>query len=796
MTTQSRDIKTQLAKLMATENLDVRFANVETASFDPENRVLTIPNYKDGLTREEYDLFIGHEVGHALYTPVVRPDEVDITRKGFGGFVNVVEDVRIEKAIQAKYPGLVRSFRAGYNDLISRGFFGDDIDYDDMNLGDKANMFFKAGFHHTGITFTDAEQKIVDDIESANTWDKVVKAAKDLYDFVGDQNDNDQPDDPNAGDEVSDEVGNVGSGESDSDGEAGDQTAADESADSSDSDDSNDSDDSDESGDEGDGLGNAPASSSDATETDDDGDDDSEGDNAESVNDDADISKSSSIGNQASEDSPTPEIKTQKAFDERSDSLKKNSSMEKEIVNGTIPDALDDSVIYWKDVYRDLKNRVGDNADALTAFTKKWKEFKAENKAIVSYLGKEFEMRKAADEHQRTLIAKTGQLDTRILHTYKFNEDLFKKAAVVMEGKNHGLVMVVDWSGSMGNCIVDTISQIQIMAMFCKQVNIPFDVYAFNGHFNGIAEEGCHGDDGYYGRNREGTDVKLPPSFTSDDGEIALEQKSDGPQGSFKLVNYLSSTMKNSQFETAMAYLTMVKDSMGAGSYSHRYDDNWVANPIASNAGWHRLGGTPLVQAIVATAKVVNEFRDKYHTQVVNTIFLTDGEGGYGQSVHGNVQGYGSDMVLHDRVTKRYYKQNRHAGYAVMFHNWLEWFYDRTGMKIINFYIYGSNKNELASAFRSFDIPSLHEDEYGLEAIINKDEQKTLAKEGFYYRDDIAGYRGVFFIRKKNLTVAENHMDTLDTDATVAKTRRAFIKNQRDKLSSRMFMDQVAKLIS
>jgi hypothetical protein len=808
MSAQNLDIKAQVARLMATEDLDVRFANVDTASFDPKGRVLTIPNYKDDLTKEEYDLFIGHEVGHALYTPTVRPNEVDTSRKGFGPFVNIVEDVRIEKAIQSKYPGLTRSFRSGYADLIKRGFFGEDVNYDEMNLGDKANMFFKAGFHHTGITFTDEEQPIVDAIENANTWDKVVEAAKNLYDFVGEQlddNDDDgddgegQPSDGDGDDDSEGESSGNGPGEKSEKGDDKPEKASnggqdeDKDADA----DGSDGDDSDSGDDDGAGSGDGECPDDDGEKNDTakgsgNGDEDSDKDGDDDADDDSD---DGSNGYTPSLDGVTPELKTQKAFDEKSQALLQTDKYG-EVCNAVIPEATEHSVLPWKDVYTDIKNRVDKYADDVPAvmakYAKMWREFKTENKAVVGYLAKEFDMRKSADEHQRTSMAKTGTLNTNILHTYKFNEDLFKKAAVVTEGKNHGLVMIVDWSGSMGSCIVDTISQIQIMAMFCRRVNIPFDVYAFNGHYTGIFKDGDD-DDAYEG------DFVLPPSFTCEDGELQLERQADRNsrgQGIFKLVNYISSTMKNSQFEQAMIYFQMVKDTFARDYYSDR---GAVSNPLNSSGGWHRLGGTPLCEAIVAGAKVVNDFRAKYRLQVVNTIFLTDGEGGYGHSIHGDHSYSRSNTnVLLDRKTKRHYRSSSRDGYAASFHNWLDWFYDRTGMRIINFYIYGSTKNELSNAFRSFDIPAIHEaDTYDrIDKIISKDEHKDLVKTGFYYRDDIKGYHSVFFIRAKNLKVAEDQMANLDADAKSAAIRRAFIKNQRDKLGSRMFMDQVAELIS
>ena len=40
------DQKSYLAKLLATENIEVQVNNVETASFDVANRILTLPRFK------------------------------------------------------------------------------------------------------------------------------------------------------------------------------------------------------------------------------------------------------------------------------------------------------------------------------------------------------------------------------------------------------------------------------------------------------------------------------------------------------------------------------------------------------------------------------------------------------------------------------------------------------------------------------------------------------------------------------------------------------------------------------
>ena len=90
-------------------------------------------------------------------------------------------------------------------------------------------------------------------------------------------------------------------------------------------------------------------------------------------------------------------------------------------------------------------------------------KFKRSAQKEVNYLVKEFECKKAADSYARATTARTGVLDTTKLHTYKYNEDLFKKVTTLADGKNHGLVFILDWSGSMSRVLLDTCKQLLIL---------------------------------------------------------------------------------------------------------------------------------------------------------------------------------------------------------------------------------------------------------------------------------------------------------------------------------------------
>ena len=117
--TVSHEIKSQLAKLLATEDLIVEHKNVETACFNVHTRVLTLPMWEKA-SNSVYDMLVGHEVGHALYTP---DRDWFLELKIPPQFVNVVEDVRIEKLIKRRYAGIGKTFYRGYHELADQDFF-------------------------------------------------------------------------------------------------------------------------------------------------------------------------------------------------------------------------------------------------------------------------------------------------------------------------------------------------------------------------------------------------------------------------------------------------------------------------------------------------------------------------------------------------------------------------------------------------------------------------------------------------------------------------------------------------
>ena len=64
----SFDHQRQLAKLLAKENIRVVQGNYRTAFFDVKKRVLGLPTWNLD-SKDVSDLLVGHEVGHAEWTP-------------------------------------------------------------------------------------------------------------------------------------------------------------------------------------------------------------------------------------------------------------------------------------------------------------------------------------------------------------------------------------------------------------------------------------------------------------------------------------------------------------------------------------------------------------------------------------------------------------------------------------------------------------------------------------------------------------------------------------------------------
>jgi hypothetical protein len=547
------EIKSQLAKLLATEDLMVEHKKVATACFNVHTRVLTLPLWEKA-SNTVYDLLVGHEVGHALFTP----DE-DWTKdvKVPPQFVNVVEDARVEKLMKRKYAGLAKTFFTGYKELNEDDFFQiSDEDVASFNLADRVNLYFKIGNFVT-LDFNPEEKEIIDLINATETFADALIAAEELYKYCKKEKEQEQ--------KVSDFDNHETQGDSDS--------PASEIVETNDS------------PSEQDGESN----NSQPQET--------EGNGGTAQGEETSTQNVSEI-----ED---PEVRTADSFDSKIRDLVNEHGRDNAYVE--VPKLNLDTVIGKNsDVHQEIDRFFAKQMEMEPKCFKdpdtSFKTFKVSAQKEVNYLVKEFECRKAADSYARASTARTGVLDTARLHSYKFNEDLFKKVTIIPDGKNHGLVFVLDWSGSMANVLLDTCKQLFNLIWFCKKCSIPFEVYAFTNEWR--RAEYDYDRECFIAADRTHHYVKK-------DGLIQVDE-------TFSLMNILSSKVSGKMLEHQLLNIWRI-----AVCFDNTYRCEYTY------PGRLSLSGTPLNESLIALHQILPKFQKENKLQKVQCVILTDGEANY-----------------------------------------------------------------------------------------------------------------------------------------------------------------------
>ena len=564
-----QEIKSQLAKLLATEDLIVEHKQVETASFNVETRVLVLPLWEKASS-EVYDMLVAHEVGHALFTPC--EDWLDRYPEIPPSFVNVVEDARIEKLMKRKYAGLPKTFFTGYKELQGMDFFKlSDIDVNEMGIADRLNLYFKIG-NFIDIDFNEEEKTFVSMVKSAETFDDVLEYSKVIWEYAKEELEEKKKEQ----EKIEEMKAKVEMEDGDGDNEKEYKTTT--------------------QGTEGD-------SEKSDVESEDEWDDEDEDDGLDY--DDQAYSKGGiTLGDE-------PKAETVENLEESLKDLVNEAGRETLYVEK--PNDLDlDKVIIpnWyihKNI--DFEWRENTSSDFFNA-DKEFDEFRVSARKEVNYLVKEFEMKKSASAYARAATARTGMLDMSKLHTYQYCEDIFKKVTVLPDGKNHGLVFILDWSGSMSYIMKDTIKQLYNLIWFCRKVQIPFDVYAFTN---------CHP----YHNTREES------RYTAKNNIVCIEE-------SFSLMNLFTSKVNVRTLDHQMRNIYRMATRFG---YSHVSWDDRDRFQVPIGMG---LSGTPLDESLICLHQIIPQFKKDNKVEKVQCVVLTDGEA-YTPSFHNEVQRHWED---------------------------------------------------------------------------------------------------------------------------------------------------------
>ena len=540
----SHEIKSQLAKLLATEDLVVEHKYCETACFNVHTRVLTLPMWEKASS-QVYDMLVGHEVGHALYTPDRNwLKEIKVPPQ----FVNVVEDVRIEKLMKRRYGGISKTFYRGYQELAENDFFQiENENLNTMNLADKANLQFKIG-SFVSITFTEDENQLMKKISDTETFDDVLQVSKELYEFCKKQQEMMTK---------TDDLQMQGGQEGEEDQPEINQSQ--------------------ESGIE-------------------------QGTNEEPQQeyDDFDMESKDGKSSDDGESLEDPEVSTMNSLEEALKELASNSGNENVYVE--VPKVnlkkiiVPNSEIHsrfneWDELMEE--NELTEE-QAFGFVDREFLKFKKSAQKEVNYLVKEFECKKAADSYARATTARTGVLDCSKLHTYNYNEDIFKKVTTLADGKSHGLIFILDWSGSMCDVMMDTLKQLYNLMWFCKKVSIPFEVYAFTNDYPLVT----------YNNSGHPQIRDLP--YEKREGLLYIAEW-------FSMMNIFTSKTNLKEMEKQM------KNFFRLASSFCRYG----MLPIPSGLN---LSGTPLNESMIALHQILPQFKKENKLQKVQCVVMTDGE--------------------------------------------------------------------------------------------------------------------------------------------------------------------------
>lgn len=692
-----------VAKLLAAENLTIVRNNCTTAFFDVKNRVLSLPLWKD-MTPEIEGMLIGHEVGHALYTTEKYIEEAK-QDNAFGGYLNVVEDARIEKLMKRKFPGIRKTFNFGYKQLMDRDFFElKDRDFNDMLLIDRINLYFKAGYS-CGVKFSKQEKEFVDRADRTETMDEVIQLAKDIFEFVKAERD--------ARKEELEEIQKLVAME-----------GAEEEAEESDSWDLDDKDEEDE----------APS----------DGTDDR----------DSNIKVEIQDHNIQDDIASETDVVLQKKLEEMAD----DSIQYKYYTLST--ECVKDPIVSYKRVLADTKV-VDDAIEKRESLNHKqnFVKFMAESEKMVNYLVKEFEMRKTAHAYKRAKISKSGSLNMSKLYASKLTDDIFKRVTTIPNGKNHGMIFLLDWSGSMHDVILPTVKQVINLVMFCRRINIPFEVYAFSGQ--------------YYNEHRTDDETRTlnlwNQSMQDNKGKDLIYSG-----GQYSLLQLFSNKMSNSEFMTIARRFT-----------TH----------LIGHAKGYSLGDTPLNDALVYMTKYIPKFKKQYNVEKLTFITLTDGQScnlkftTYSPNYEKRLGADGITKTIKNKILLRDPKSGKDyefgEGAYKQTESLLRMLRDQNDCKVLGFYICKNRIRQLRNVFY---------DHFGHNTYYNDtkiaDMRSKFKLQGFYSLSN-TGRDDLFVIPDSATAINDNsNLNDIDGDLTAAVIARKFSKMLNSKKYSRVLLDK------
>jgi len=733
--------KSQLAKLFATENLSVEHNNVKTASFDLENRIVTLPIFKKP-SGDVYDMLTAHECSHALHTPLKAWSKLEDPK--YRAYVNVIEDTRIDKLIQKKYPGIVKNYINAFDVLMKQNFFGlkDKNVNTDLMLIDKINMYYKSS-KKLNIKFSKEEQSWVDKIDNIKTFADVLKIAKELYGWQEKQLDQlsklpDFDNHPLAKNYKLDKNGK-------STVKVTVQTESDKLNDGS------------ESKDKKDGDTNNVANPN--------------GHGGENVSVDTGLTCITDQNFEASKDQLLDKTKNYR-YATLPEPIFKNAFKTNEQF---LKDMKTNNYHYFTDKTNTLENK-DEYVKFYNWIKQDFLKFKKDSSKTVMYLVKEFEMKKAATAYKRATVDKTGVIDPLKLKNYKFSDDIFKRLTILPNSKNHGMIILLDWSGSMCDIITKTVHQLCNLVWFCQKINIPFEVYLFKDLSD---------------KNKDKIET-----FKKKNGDMCPDKA--------VLVNVASHKLKKTVLHESLQYLYQMAFFFNR-NYSYTFERTHQGFVIPISQEYH-LTSTPLNEALVMCNKLIPLFQSKYKVEKLSFITLTDGEANSEMAEYNvdtskphskQLRGYRAQTVIKDgnkRYTTAFSELDRISGSRMsLTASLLKMIKNKYNVTTIGFYL---SKRVNKNSFEQFVPASTYKN--GQYQGVNPNFEK-LRKQ--FLKDKVIeisrpGYDSYYVVNAKDMNVENYTLGNIAADESTSNIKRMFTKSMKNRIYSRVLLNKFIEKIA
>jgi hypothetical protein len=417
----------KLSRLLATENINVEFSDTaKTASFAPHSRTLTFPYNTFFMDHDIHELFMYHEVSHALHLPADTFER--IKKSGVSpDLFNVVVDIRDERLIKSRYPSAASVMNRAYGKIIEQNFFGKIDEIPHMNFASRLNVFAKCGPKHAHfIKFTPAELEFYAQCMQVESFDDVLTLSKKLEELNDESTVNIDQD---LMDYVQSTVERMMQEEKEKNAELSEEDT-----------DLN-------------GV-STPADFKEETPDDE---------------------------RQRRIDEMVERIRnarTQAMFDEAFN----EGALTNTLVISHAPVSRKAINTISAKEYADACKKfwgVEKNSAGIAKITESVRTMRKDIQTSVDVMVKIFEAKKAAARYRNTQVTDTGLINVNKIYRYKFDNKVFRSAAKIPNDKNHAYFIMVDFSGSMKKTINSAIEQIMVITEFFRRIQVPYKVCAF-----------------------------------------------------------------------------------------------------------------------------------------------------------------------------------------------------------------------------------------------------------------------------------------------------------------------------